>query len=218
MRGIYRWPVDSPLKGSVTRKTFTFDNVIMYFICDKITLQQLQYGCTIMSSTTNLMLNLYLIEFVSENMLIYLRFLLFMKADMARIVEIPLRGRQSTFILHIQWHSLVMTSLLASPGNRHPCYDPVFSKYSGFSTSRVKMTLDVCSHRRYDDIPLTNISARSYYLHDKIISYEFTGECLCHQENIVDSMRLLFSACFQQNGTHDDTMRVDSTLYINNVL
>ena len=30
MRGIYRWPVNSPHEGPVTRKMFPFDNVIMY--------------------------------------------------------------------------------------------------------------------------------------------------------------------------------------------
>ena len=29
-RGIHRWPVDSPLKGPVTRKMFPFDDVIMF--------------------------------------------------------------------------------------------------------------------------------------------------------------------------------------------
>ena len=30
MRGIHRWPVNSPHKGTVTRKMFPFDDVIMY--------------------------------------------------------------------------------------------------------------------------------------------------------------------------------------------
>ena len=30
MRGIHRWPVNSPLKGPVTRKMLPFDDVIMY--------------------------------------------------------------------------------------------------------------------------------------------------------------------------------------------
>ena len=30
--GIYRWLVNSPHKGPVTRKTFPFDDVIIYFI------------------------------------------------------------------------------------------------------------------------------------------------------------------------------------------
>ena len=30
MRGIHRWPVNSPRKGTVTRKMFPFDDVIMY--------------------------------------------------------------------------------------------------------------------------------------------------------------------------------------------
>ena len=29
MRGIHRWPVDSPHKGQITRKIFSFDDVIM---------------------------------------------------------------------------------------------------------------------------------------------------------------------------------------------
>ena len=33
MRGIHRWPVDSPHKGPVTRKTFLFDDVIMGGLC-----------------------------------------------------------------------------------------------------------------------------------------------------------------------------------------
>ena len=32
VRGIHRWPVNSPLKGSVTRKMFPFDDVIMITI------------------------------------------------------------------------------------------------------------------------------------------------------------------------------------------
>ena len=30
VRGIHRWPVNSPHKGPVTRKMFPFDDVIMY--------------------------------------------------------------------------------------------------------------------------------------------------------------------------------------------
>ena len=30
VRGIHRWPVNSPHKGPVTRKMFPFDNVIMW--------------------------------------------------------------------------------------------------------------------------------------------------------------------------------------------
>ena len=36
VRGIHRWPVNSPHKGPVTRKTFPFDDVFMYglfFVC-----------------------------------------------------------------------------------------------------------------------------------------------------------------------------------------
>ena len=33
VRGIYRWQVDSPHKGPVTRKMFTFDDVIMVLAC-----------------------------------------------------------------------------------------------------------------------------------------------------------------------------------------
>ena len=32
VRGIHRWPVNSPYKGLVTRKMFPFDNVIMDMI------------------------------------------------------------------------------------------------------------------------------------------------------------------------------------------
>ena len=32
MRGIHRWPVNSPHKGPVTRKMFPFDDVIMHWI------------------------------------------------------------------------------------------------------------------------------------------------------------------------------------------
>ena len=39
-RGIHRWPVDSPQKGSVTRKMFPFDDVIM--IREKNTVEPLQ--------------------------------------------------------------------------------------------------------------------------------------------------------------------------------
>ena len=31
VRGIHRWPVNSPLKGPVTRKIFPFDDAIMFF-------------------------------------------------------------------------------------------------------------------------------------------------------------------------------------------
>ena len=31
VRGIHRWPVNSPHKGPVTRETFSFDDVIMYW-------------------------------------------------------------------------------------------------------------------------------------------------------------------------------------------
>ena len=34
VRGIHRWPVDSPRKGLVTRKLFPFDDVIMYLLAD----------------------------------------------------------------------------------------------------------------------------------------------------------------------------------------
>ena len=33
VRGIHRWPMNSPHKGSVTRKMFPFDDVIMYQSC-----------------------------------------------------------------------------------------------------------------------------------------------------------------------------------------
>ena len=33
VRGIHRWPVNSPHKGPVTRKLFPFDYVIMHFHC-----------------------------------------------------------------------------------------------------------------------------------------------------------------------------------------
>ena len=33
VRGIHRWPVNSPHKGPVTRKIFPFDDVIMHFAC-----------------------------------------------------------------------------------------------------------------------------------------------------------------------------------------
>ena len=157
----------------------------MYFICDKITFQQLQYGCTIMSRTANLMLNPYCIEFVSGNLLIYLRFLLFMKTGAAQIVEIRLREDRAR--LSCISNGMVADDLAPCVAREStPLLWPSFvSKYSGFSTSRVKMTLDVCIHCRYDDMPLTNISAGSYYLHDKIISHEFTGQYLCHQENIL---------------------------------
>ena len=32
VRGIHRWPVNSPHKGPVTRKMFPFDDVIMMYI------------------------------------------------------------------------------------------------------------------------------------------------------------------------------------------
>ena len=35
MRGIHRWPVKSPHKGPVTRKTFLFDDVIMHLPIQK---------------------------------------------------------------------------------------------------------------------------------------------------------------------------------------
>ena len=33
VRGIHRWPLDSPHKGPVTRKMFSFDDVIMWYLC-----------------------------------------------------------------------------------------------------------------------------------------------------------------------------------------
>ena len=33
VRGIHRWPVNSPHKGPVTRKMFPFDDVIMVMLC-----------------------------------------------------------------------------------------------------------------------------------------------------------------------------------------
>ena len=36
-RGIHRWSVDSPHKGPVTRKMFPFDDVLMWFIVNRIT-------------------------------------------------------------------------------------------------------------------------------------------------------------------------------------
>ena len=33
VRGIHRWPVNSPHKGLVTQKTFPFDDVIVYYDC-----------------------------------------------------------------------------------------------------------------------------------------------------------------------------------------
>ena len=36
VRGIHRWPVNSPHKGPVTRKMFPFDDVIMNEICPKV--------------------------------------------------------------------------------------------------------------------------------------------------------------------------------------
>ena len=33
VRGIHRWPVNSPHKGSVTQKMFPFDDVIMILLC-----------------------------------------------------------------------------------------------------------------------------------------------------------------------------------------
>ena len=37
VRGIHRWPVNSPQKGPVTRKMFPFGDVIMYMYChDKL--------------------------------------------------------------------------------------------------------------------------------------------------------------------------------------
>ena len=36
LRGIHRWPVDSPHKGPVTRKMFPFDDVIMRQCCSNI--------------------------------------------------------------------------------------------------------------------------------------------------------------------------------------
>ena len=35
VRGIHRWPVNSPHKGPVTQKMFTFDDVIMVKLCNQ---------------------------------------------------------------------------------------------------------------------------------------------------------------------------------------
>ena len=37
VRGIHRWPVDSPQKGPVTRKMFPFDDVIIFPISSRFT-------------------------------------------------------------------------------------------------------------------------------------------------------------------------------------
>ena len=59
-RGIHRWPVNSPHKRPVTRKTFTFDDVIMHdadvtaiYICRGITVDARWYTvqlCTVLSA------------------------------------------------------------------------------------------------------------------------------------------------------------------------
>ena len=36
VRGIHRWPVNSPHKGPVTRKMFPFDDVIMGNVCNRL--------------------------------------------------------------------------------------------------------------------------------------------------------------------------------------
>ena len=41
VRGIHRWPVTSPHKGPVTRKMFTFDEVIMIILNLGITFQMM---------------------------------------------------------------------------------------------------------------------------------------------------------------------------------
>ena len=50
VRGIHRWPVNSPHKGPVTRKTFPFDDVIM--VC-KIGCDTSMNQCTKLSSIMN---------------------------------------------------------------------------------------------------------------------------------------------------------------------
>ena len=37
VRGIHRWPVNSPHKGPVTRKIYPFDDVIMLFVASSVT-------------------------------------------------------------------------------------------------------------------------------------------------------------------------------------
>ena len=44
MKGIHRWPVDSPHKGPVTRKMFPFDDAILYFSRTWSRMKTLWYG------------------------------------------------------------------------------------------------------------------------------------------------------------------------------
>ena len=51
VRGIHRWPVNSPHKGPVTRKMFTFDDVIMHI---KSALPYISHqNCIFLSSVSN---------------------------------------------------------------------------------------------------------------------------------------------------------------------
>ena len=45
VRGIHRWPTDSPHKGPVTQKMFPFDDVIMYHTRGYISYQLLSIHC-----------------------------------------------------------------------------------------------------------------------------------------------------------------------------
>ena len=54
VRGLHRWPVNSPHKGPVTRKMFPFDDVIMYLVqgkCIHVLLRQ-SWECPRVSETT----------------------------------------------------------------------------------------------------------------------------------------------------------------------
>ena len=61
VRGINRWPVNSPHKWPVTRKMFSFDDVIMHISCPKLSIgpSLWLYVCAIIYRNATYALNMY---------------------------------------------------------------------------------------------------------------------------------------------------------------
>ena len=66
VQGIHRRPVNSPHKWPVTRKMFPFDDVIMFYICSRQTVEGLWYlethYCSIILCECHLNIRLYMIR------------------------------------------------------------------------------------------------------------------------------------------------------------
>ena len=139
VRGIHRWPVNSPDKWPVTQKMFPFDDVIMTIL---ILLPHLS-GTSELKS--NICCNVWLIsiknstlvtdaEFFLRNIPIYFHFLLFLNIEMAQIVEILSYGRKDLFILHSQYHGCWCPGDARSQGISSQGIGVVIPEYSDIST------------------------------------------------------------------------------------